>query len=429
MRYLSLILVFIIAVQKGIAQQSKGLTIGTPVPDTEIEEIINYKATTASLSAFTGKFLILDFWATWCAPCIAAVPKICSLQDTYSNQLEILPITQESAETVRFFMNKRKLAATDHALFTTVVNDSLLSKVFSPGSYPHYVWIDKSGIVRAITGSEYLNDSSVRKFISGKELNFIVKAESPKKKIDVRKPLFYNSNLNIDDENLATYAVLTRYISDLPSYTITQKKNRISAINVSVKLLYQIAYGDGKIENLLGDKARIAFADSMAYTQISEWNRARIADWRTTHTYCYELVMPLQDSAMLYKKMRDDLNSKFGLTGTIEKVKQKCMVLTSVGNSNSFQTKGGAAIKQRNTYYLKYQNQPVNELVSALLLAYQYDGIAVIDETGYKGKIDIEINSRLNDFSSLQKELNKSGLDIKMETRETNILIINRSDR
>ena len=64
----------------------QGLQIGQVVPNVTLTNLQNYKdasgkaATTAKLSDFKGKLLILDFWATWCAPCVAAIPKLENLQ-------------------------------------------------------------------------------------------------------------------------------------------------------------------------------------------------------------------------------------------------------------------------------------------------------------------------------------------------------------
>ncbi|MGB4400563.1 MAG: TlpA disulfide reductase family protein, partial [Daejeonella sp.] len=73
--------------------QTAALKIGDKVPDVTINNISNYKSTSAKLSDFKGKLLILDFWATWCAPCIAMIPKMDSLEKAFEGKVAFLSVT------------------------------------------------------------------------------------------------------------------------------------------------------------------------------------------------------------------------------------------------------------------------------------------------------------------------------------------------
>ncbi len=73
----------------------KAIEIGKKAP-----EIMMTKAdgTAFSLSTLKGKIVLIDFWATWCAPCVEEQPELKALYDTYSdkvknNQFEILGIS------------------------------------------------------------------------------------------------------------------------------------------------------------------------------------------------------------------------------------------------------------------------------------------------------------------------------------------------
>ncbi|MCE4064670.1 TlpA family protein disulfide reductase [Chryseobacterium gleum] len=73
----------------------KAIEIGKKAP-----EITMAKAdgTAFSLSTLKGKIVLIDFWATWCAPCVEEQPELKALYDTYSdkvknNQFEILGIS------------------------------------------------------------------------------------------------------------------------------------------------------------------------------------------------------------------------------------------------------------------------------------------------------------------------------------------------
>lgn len=60
----------------GCYHGSKPASIGTPAPDFTIHDSDH----TVSLSQFRGKIVVLNFWATWCPPCIEEMPSLVQLQ-------------------------------------------------------------------------------------------------------------------------------------------------------------------------------------------------------------------------------------------------------------------------------------------------------------------------------------------------------------
>lgn len=61
--------------------------------------------------ALKGKVLLVDFWATWCAPCVAAMPDMQKLQERYAEQgfsVVGVSIDEEGAKKVKPFLAKRK---------------------------------------------------------------------------------------------------------------------------------------------------------------------------------------------------------------------------------------------------------------------------------------------------------------------------------
>lgn len=64
---------------------------GTPAPTVAFERRGGAKAT---LADFKGKRVLVNLWATWCAPCIAEMPALDALA-TRSSQLTVLPISQD----------------------------------------------------------------------------------------------------------------------------------------------------------------------------------------------------------------------------------------------------------------------------------------------------------------------------------------------
>src|SRR5947199_9221897 len=72
------------------AAQPKG-----PAPDFDLENVAGGKIKSADLK---GKVSIVDFWATWCEPCLSEIPKYNKLTEEYKGKdVQIVGITVESA--------------------------------------------------------------------------------------------------------------------------------------------------------------------------------------------------------------------------------------------------------------------------------------------------------------------------------------------
>lgn len=104
-----------------------------------------------SLSAFRGKTVLLDFWATWCAPCRHELPTIEKIQEQNKDKdVVILAIDDESRAVIKQFLTK------NHYDFTALVDRKreLFAK-FAIYSIPTVVVINGKGIVvRQIAGWE-----------------------------------------------------------------------------------------------------------------------------------------------------------------------------------------------------------------------------------------------------------------------------------
>ena len=145
--------------------QMTPLKIGDLVPDITINNIINYKTTSAKLSDFKGKLLILDFWATWCAPCVSMIPRMDSLQKQFDSKIQFLSITSQNAAVVESF--RTKLQKQKNAVYSLpeVLEDKTLRGMFPHSTLPHYVWIDQRGVVREITEFKEVNAQNIEKFL------------------------------------------------------------------------------------------------------------------------------------------------------------------------------------------------------------------------------------------------------------------------
>lgn len=136
---------FFIEVVKRI-EGLRATAIGSLAP--EISSMHTYTGKKFDLSSLKGKYVVLDFWGTWCGPCISGMPKMKEYLDKYKNKMEIVGIAQESDDGTswRKFLDKNKDYHW-HQVLNRPDDDYILK--YSVAGFPTKIIIDPVGKVVA----------------------------------------------------------------------------------------------------------------------------------------------------------------------------------------------------------------------------------------------------------------------------------------
>ncbi len=94
-----------------------------------------------NLESLTGKYVLLDFWETWCGHCIFALPEIQKLQDKYRTDLVVIGITTENKPQVEKLLQNNKLTYINIFADQQIINDYTLK------GRPTYFLLDRKGII------------------------------------------------------------------------------------------------------------------------------------------------------------------------------------------------------------------------------------------------------------------------------------------
>jgi len=99
-----------------------------------------------TLDDMRGKVVLLDFWGTWCPPCVASVPALRDLQKRFSKepQFKMISVSRGDPEAKwREFVEKNQMVWTQYLDL-----DQHVVRAFDVRAYPTYILIDAEGIVR-----------------------------------------------------------------------------------------------------------------------------------------------------------------------------------------------------------------------------------------------------------------------------------------
>lgn len=138
------------------------------------KEIRGRDSIVAKLGDYKGKIVILDFWNIWCPNCIAAMPKLDSLQREFADDLKIICVTKDPEQKVKGLFQRLGISF-DYLSF--VMNDSLLSAHFPYKSVPHHVWLDREGKLLYNTYGYNLTRANIEKVLRGNKLDVLRKVD------------------------------------------------------------------------------------------------------------------------------------------------------------------------------------------------------------------------------------------------------------
>ena len=120
-----------------------------------------------SLDSFKGKYVLIDFWGTWCVPCIQGIPELKVVQSKYKDRLSVISIAYEHPNHRDKWLraiNKYGMNWTQTAEFTNTKEG--VNELYNVHAYPTLLLADPEGILVAkIKYGEPL-DEQIQQFLN-----------------------------------------------------------------------------------------------------------------------------------------------------------------------------------------------------------------------------------------------------------------------
>ena len=136
--------------------------------ETELKQLINYNwrlidsnELSQNFSSSKGKVVFINFWASWCGPCVAEMPSLQKLYTNHKNEVDFYFIARDEQPAIQEFMAKENL---DLPVYYELQNPP---KILQSNQLPTTYLIDKQGqIWIEKTGAADWNSERVNKLIN-----------------------------------------------------------------------------------------------------------------------------------------------------------------------------------------------------------------------------------------------------------------------
>jgi thiol-disulfide isomerase/thioredoxin len=437
----------------------RNLQIGDTVPDIYVPKIINADKRSLNLSDFKykDKLLIIDFWATTCDGCVAALPKLEALEKEFGSEVKILLATSEPELLTSEFLKKDKV--TKDKSIPSVVDDKTLSKWFNYKFVSHDVWIYQGKVV-AFTDPQYVTAANIKLVLSGAKYDFPVKNDMQPDFSNKATFLQVNQGQYNWKQGPVKYAALFGY-RDMTSWKVNLPGSDIDTVrhtvrhyfvNLSISSAYtfyweMIRHPGGSYYESYTPSSRFIYEVQDTAKFLPDVIKRKLKtmtnrEWDRTYKYCFESVMPYTGQSIpeQAKAVIADLDHLFNAHGRWEKRRVKCLVIVQKETDDKVKEKWDLAASQYG--YIENKTGRYNETArdkqskakgigTEVLLDMRFltrcsnlsKTLPFVSEATYKGTILLPPAS-MDDLASLQKGLQASGFDLVEAERETDMFII-----
>jgi thiol-disulfide isomerase/thioredoxin len=343
-----------------------------------------------ALSELRGKVVVIEFWATYCAPCIPSMKHFDKLQAQFGSAVKFIAVSEENRDKVDAFIAKRGFKNITFAMdWGRKLND-----MFYHHFIPHTVVIDQNGVVQAFTSPEEIDEFVLAKMVNHEPVTLTMKHEYQESS--------YSQSSSGTQQNIETIIVnkpknqtfkveLSNYKVGLTSEFIKESASEYRFVNCPLTLIYQILY-DQKSSRVILD-----VNDLTKYT------------FDHQNLYCLDLNVPDFIGKTVKEVGLQQLEALFPLKSKIENKNlkvftiQKSDLIGAIASKDSINiVQKGLTIKDLMNYF---ESNP--QLV---------DNLPVLNESGLPDNTVIDLDWFQNYSDSVENRLRTLGLhgEVKM---------------
>lgn len=374
------------------------IQIGEEVPAFEVE-LVDEAPSIFSYDASLGKVVLIDFWATWCSPCVAAMPHLEALQQKFGEKLLVISASEEKYERIRRFQDNRAFQ------FHFARDTGSLRALFPYQVIPHSVLIAPDGKLVAITSPEHITEQVIEEVLAGGQINLPLKKDH----FDF-DPSYEYFDFEQEVEELFQ---LQPYMSGIPAFSRfypqgTYQQPRITIFNLNVAGLYRKAY------------------QISSYRLIYEFDESEI-DWEDKNNrFCLNVIAKSPED--LYPFMQEQLNQHTEVLAKPSMSEMEVLIIEQAEVGIMAEQVEEKGLTEARGDGFKNEGASMADFCE-YLEHFGIVGMAVVDETGDDGLYNIDFSFEPENPQSFKEAMAKLGLSYKKGLRETEVLVLSKKEK
>lgn len=395
--------------------------VGEPIPDYEFATVKNYKKKSASFRDFRGKWLIVELWYSGCRMCIESLPRMNQLKKEIGDDVQVLLIGCTHPE-ICFGDGLEETydrLALKMGLDLSIAFDRDIVSDWSQYTMPKVFIVDPMGTIRVETDGRDLTADKMKRLMGGEQV-----------------PFYLGRNIKTISDSRKTIAKfeICEWAGDSVVDDFAERQRftgKVMLSGIPLFQLFNLAYAGknswfSSIDSLYG---------KMAFTPANETKKKDLFEhmYETGKGFVnYELNLGdrLMTRAEVLKVIQNDLSRAFDVNVSIEKRMSPVWTLVATPDGrrrlkskhvdvyySDKTASGGAGGFTLHKGDMKF----LMALITKYINNYDYP---YLDETGISGNIDITIDALLLDFDQVRKELRRNGLDLVLDQREMDTIVV-----
>jgi uncharacterized protein (TIGR03435 family) len=361
---------------------------GTPAPPVESVQLVQSPpATHADWASLKGKVVVLEFWATWCAPCVEGIPHLNQLVASLDPaKFQFISIDDEDPKLVQAFLAKKHMSGW--------VGIDTTGKVFARygvKSRPTTIVVDANGRIVAATVLDSLNAADLQTVAAGRSARFIPAME-------------INSSSSATVADLATRPLFS-----------------VSLSNAAPDEKFSMVQHPPTGTDILGADADYLLTDAYSPTT----NRLVLACTLPDGRYDLRTEFTGVPDSVTSSVIREAILAGLHLEVQPKTVTKSAYILRATDASKKLLSPSVSKATQIRGYFngsLRMMNGTMDDLAYELATGLENP---VINDTGLDGHFDVQLKFTERDIGSINAALKDAlGLELVQGDQESSITVL-----